>query len=230
MRKDLFPRAGSGPGLRETSGQAIVEFLFCLITFLFVFLGTLQLALCLNAYSIVRYAAFNAARSAIVHGANHGKMLEAARVSLLGIFPRHGRASTVRGMTENYLSSLAVDQSRYWQGLSGKAITEVSLIPAHGVRVGEVVSFDDPKSAEKGVVTVRVEHQYELVVPLANAIIYKILHMVSDGDTKARTLDDVARLAAEDKKHEDPWRDSGYRIPLVAYYTMRMQSDYRWGR
>ena len=77
---------------QDEKGQALAEFVIVVITLLFTILGVIQLALALNAYSLVRYAAYNAARAASVHSGSQEKMEDAARISLLAIFPRHGRA------------------------------------------------------------------------------------------------------------------------------------------
>ena len=68
--------------LDSEQGQGMVEFVIIAITMLFTILGVLQMALVLNAYTLVRYAAYNAARAGIVHGGNLDQMKEAERISL----------------------------------------------------------------------------------------------------------------------------------------------------
>ena len=53
---------------RDQTGQAMVEFVIAAITFLFTILGVIQLALVLNARTMVQYSAYNAARAGVVHG------------------------------------------------------------------------------------------------------------------------------------------------------------------
>ncbi len=210
----------------NSDGQAMVEFLFVAITFLFTILGVIQLAMCLNAYALVRYAAYNAARAAVVHGADEDKMLDAARISLLAVFPRHGRADTGLGMTENYLGALATDELPIFSYYL-EPITEVSIVD--NFNASGVITFDDPEDFDKAFLTVQVVHRYELVIPLVNRIIFFIYKLWrEEGGRSGR---DLLQASAE----TDRLRRSGdfqgieYRIPLVAHYTMRLHSDYEAG-
>ena len=211
----------------DQGGQAMVEFVLSVITFLFCVLGVIQLALCLNAYTLVRYAAYNAARAGIVHEANLGRMREAARQSLLAVYPRHGRADHQRGITENYLGALATDQTPL--PLYGfRAITDVRILNVSDLESESVITFDDPASAPRGLLTAEVTHHYELVVPLVNRIIY-FLHRrwLGSQKTAAWGSDSVDKLAAvtDKQRRNGNLSDIEFRIPIVAHYTMRMQSD-----
>jgi len=257
MKRFRFRQCSTRRGDTER-GQAMVELLFVSITFLFVILGVIQLAMCLNAYALVRYAAYNSARAAIVHGADQDKMEEAARLSLLAIFPTHGRADHPRGMTENYLgakipspSSLftkSVDQDSILTFLTTKyffrPITEVKIIDNNSAE-GSVVTFDDAADSEKGVITVQVSHLYELVIPLVNRIIFYLhkrisgfdpLDFVESGldnpiqylleDVSDLTLDHLALRTHRKRLSGGTLSGVNYRIPIVAHYTMRLQSDW----
>lgn len=200
----------------------MVEFVIVAMTLLFILLGTLQLALLLNAQMLVRYAAFNAARTAIVTGGDRLKMLDAARMSLLPVFPNHGRALTPLGWEENYLGALRVDQQTNWLGANGVAITSVSI---ENVKKGEVITFDDPGSGTVKPITVQVTHQYELVIPIVNAAIVKARELFAAGKSPG-TPDELVKRSAESArrlKAKPLW--SGYRVPLTATYTMHPQSD-----
>jgi len=201
-------------------GQAMVEFVLISITFLFVILGVIQLAMCLNAYSMVRYAAYNAARAAVVHGGDQDMMHEAARVSLLATFPTHGRADHRRGLMENYLGAVATDNNPLLTYFF-EPITRVRIVSDQN----STVTFDDPAQASEGLVTVEVRHLYELVIPLVNRIIFRVYEMYRGGGYDGRTLN---RLSAETNvaRRTGSYQDIEYRIPLVAHYTMRLQSDY----
>ena len=222
----FFPAKRSSPKAEQAEeGQAMVEFLFVAITFLFVILGVIQLALALNAYSLVRYAAYNAARAGIVHGGDSEQMHEAARISLLAMFPVHGRADHRRGMVDNYLASLDTDSDA---ALSyyGEPITEVKILDTHGLGSGAVVTFDDPFEGPNATITVQVRHLYELVIPLVNRIVFYAYtswrEIGSQGDESLMAL---SRITNE-RRREGDFKDIEYRIPLVAHYTMRLQSDY----
>jgi len=223
------------------SGQAMVEFVFIAITFLFVILGTIQLALILNAYALTRYAAYNAARAAIVHGGDPEKMKDAARLSLVSVFPRHGRADHVLGLTENYLAAKATDDDESYYNYTiqvngstvnrSKKITEVKILNNRGVESGEVVTFDDPAEGQKGLITVEVTHHYQMVMPLVNRILFFVYNrFISQKEDGAGGYagETLMKLSAD----TDKMRRSGgmgnteYRFPLTAHYTMRLQSDY----
>jgi len=206
-------------------GQAIVELLLIAITFLFTILGVIQLALALNAYHLVRYAAYNAARAGVVHGGDLEKMQEAARISLLPVFPRHGRADHIRGLTENYLAATATDQLPVFSFFNDP-ITEVKILNKDDLSCGEVITFDDSSDAEKALLTIQVVHRYELVIPLVNRIVFQ-LYQAWHGGSSA-TSDSLDKLARDThvKRTAGEYRDIEYRIPLVAHYTMRMQSDF----
>lgn len=221
-------RVPSGDGSSDESGQALVEFLFSIITFLFLVLGVIQLALILNAYTLVRYAAYNAARAGIVHSADLDKMREAARISLVSIFPRHGRADHVRGITENYLGARFTDQNNLDD--FDKPITEVSILSNNSAVggsgfSGSIMTFDDPAQAENAVITVQVIHHYEMVVPLVNRILYFLYFKFTDDAYEGEDIDQLA--AKTDRLRRDgELEDIEFRFPLTAHYTMRMQSDY----
>ena len=220
---------------RGQSGQAMVEFVFVAITFLFVILGIIQLALVLNAYALTRYAAYNAARAAIVHGGDLEKMKDAARISLISVFPKHGRADHLKGVTENYLAAKATDDDSnyytYTVRINGanvtrsEKITEVSILDNRGVGSGEVVTFDDPAQADKGLITVQVIHRYELVIPLVNRILFVVYQrFVAGVGYNNETLDNLSQET--DRMRRSGGLSGEYRYPLVAHYTMRLQSDY----
>ena len=211
---------------KDSDGQAMVEFLFVAITFLFTILGVIQLAMCLNAYALVRYAAYNAARAAVVHGADEDKMLEAARVSLLAVFPRHGRADTGLGMTQNYIAALATDELPIFSYYL-EPITEVSIVD--NFNASGVITFDDPEDFDKAFLTVQVVHRYELVIPLVNRIIFFIYKLWrEEGGRSGR---DLLQASAETDRlrRTGDFQNIEYRIPLVAHYTMRLHTDYEAG-
>ena len=208
----------------DQAGQAIVEFLFVAITFLFCTLGIIQLAMVLNAYSLVRYAAYNAARAAIVHGGNHDTMQEAARLSLVATFPKHGRADHRRGFDDNYTAAQASDTIP-GRTYFNKPITSVQILDS-GIPCGTVVAFDDPRDADRALITVQVVHQYQLVIPLVNRLTFWLWWKLESGGTYGgESLDKVAQVT-DRMRRSGEFTTADYRIPLVAHYTMRMQSDY----
>lgn len=216
-KKNLFSRDSKG------KGQAMVEFVFVSITFLFTILGVLQLAMCLNAYSLVRYAAYNAARAAIVHGCDQEKMNEAARLSLVATFPKHGRADHVRGFMDNYLAARATDQRALFTVFEGP-ITEVKVI--NGGIPEDVTTFDDPVDSDQSIITVQVVHNYELVIPLVNRILYYVYTLWRLGVGYGGESLDYLSARTDALRRTPVLGGIEYRIPIVAHYTMRLQSDY----
>lgn len=227
---NLFPKLTKGK-----DGQAMVEFCLVCITFLFSVMGVIQLAMCLNAYSMVRYAAYNAARAGIVHSGDHEKMHEAARLSLVALFPHHGRADHARGFIDNYMAAKATDQlpgiMTYYFFKKGsltepETITTVKVLNNNGMSSGETVTFDDPFDANKGTLTVQVEHLYELVIPLVNRILfYAYTRWRETGSAGTETLERMSSKTDKRRRTGD-FKDIEYRIPILAHYTMRLQSDY----
>ncbi len=205
----------------------MVEFTLIAITFLFVILGVIQLAMVLNAATLVQYAAYNAARAGSVHGGDLEKMTEAARVSLLAVFPRHGRADQVRGMTENYLASLATDQEPFDYTYFHTPITTVKILNNQNLPCGTVVTFDDPKTADKAYLTVQVVHQYQLVIPLVNRMLFWVYERFKLGEGyTGHSLDYISKETDKMRRVSGQYKEIEYRIPLVAHYTIRLQSDY----
>jgi len=215
----------SRKSVNNESGQAMAEFVIIAITMMFTILGVLQLALVLNAYTLVRYAAYNAARSAIVHGGNQDRMDEAARLSLLGTFPSHGRADTPRGFMENYEGAKATD-SLTTLAFFGDPITKVEIVHKEGIGCGQVVTFDDPVDTPDATVTVKVTHYYEMVIPLVNRMLFYVYSQIRSGvGYQNETVNQVAGIT-DGKRRTGNFRDIEYRIPLIAAYTMKLQSDF----
>jgi hypothetical protein len=237
QKKKRFSRTNKPEG-----GQAIAEFLLVSITFLFVILGLIQMAMVLNAYALVRYAAYNAARAAVVHQADEDKMRDAARISLLPVFPRHGRADHILGFTENYQGALATDNNpvffTFIMSAEGnflpvaEPITEVKILPRPGRNTGDVVTFDDPVDFDQALITVQVVHNYEMVVPLVNRILFFVTNLFRSkklglgSGYEGQTLERLSTVTDRLRRGADTYANTEYRIPLVAHYTMRMQSDF----
>lgn len=211
--------------LAAEDGQAIAEFTLIAITFFFVLLGVIQLAMMLNAYSLVRYAAYNAARAAVVHGGDPQKMEQAARFSLLAVFPRHGRADHRRGFTENYLAAELTDSYGYLTH-RGTPITQVQLLTSEFVGCDQIITFDDPKDSDNAQVTAQVVHQYEMVIPLVNRMVYWLWDKMDQGGSYEGENLNFISANVDRRRRSGDFRDIEYRIPLVAHYTMRLQSDY----
>jgi hypothetical protein len=154
---------------------------------------------------------------------------------LLSVFPSHGRADHIKGLTENYLAAKATDDDTnyYTYTVNGitrsEKITEVKILDNRGVDNGEVVTFDDPTQAPKALITVEVTHRYQMVIPLVNRILFFIYHKFIERKSGGVGYngESLMYLSNEtDKLRRSGGLEGEYRYPLVAHYTMRLQSDY----
>lgn len=72
----------------QTSGQAMTEFVIVFPVLFLMFLVIIQTALLMTAKQVVEYAAFSAARSAIVYDGNKKKNKRAADIACIAISPK----------------------------------------------------------------------------------------------------------------------------------------------
>ena len=179
-------------------GQAVLEFLIMIPFALVIILGAIQLTLIFNAHTMMKLAAFNAARAAIVaHGpkpedpATVAEGLSAAstsaKLTLLPVIPAfHGLTASLasaqtliaNGVDANSLAT----GSPAVRGLFelGAAIRVEFLNrddPTNAAAVGSWpnrIDFDDPNRPDDNVIKVRVTWDYPLVIPYINRILTAI--------------------------------------------------------
>lgn len=185
-----------GGGIRRgrPRGQAVLEFLIMIPFALVVILGAIQIGLIFNAHSMLKLAAFNAARAAIV--AQGAKPEDPATVddakrtaffaavfTLIPVIPAlHGTEVSLGGIQR------IVQNARFNANDLGSAaaLVELAMIkveflkPTDGIKAGAIgnwpnrIDFDDPARAADNLVKVRVHWDYPLVIPYINRILAAI--------------------------------------------------------
>lgn len=185
-----------GGGIRRgrPRGQAVLEFLIMIPFALVVILGAIQIALIFNAHSMLKLAAFNAARAAIVAqgpkpedpaSINDAKKTAffAAVFTLIPVIPAlHGTEVSLGGI-QKIVSNASFDAKNLG---STAALIELAMIkveflkPTDGIKAGAIgnwpnrIDFDDPARAADNLVKVRVHWDYPLVIPYINRILAAI--------------------------------------------------------
>lgn len=163
--------------LKAHSGQAMVEFAVAAPLFLFMALLTIQMTLLLQAKFLVNYAVYCSARAGIVSGGDRERMEEAAAIALSPLAVGLGGAD---------LHRRAERQKEAFGSGNRLEVFAPSAASSPG----------NGKERESGILYVRLTHEYELNVPLANAFLASV------------------------------WKGAkGLHVPLTAEASMRMQND-----
>ncbi len=176
-------------GSREESGQALVEAAFVLPMMLFLILCILQLTLLQQARIMVEYAAFNAARTGIVHNMNNGvdgsdpspgaaTMRNAAVYSIL---PAWGRTDSLPALTATLAAYEVADVPMRAAGIPQIKVTVLSpskaAFAAYGQHLNQQeLDFDDmrPAVTPSTLLSIQVRYLFELRVPFADKMIRAI--------------------------------------------------------
>ncbi|WP_224247847.1 TadE/TadG family type IV pilus assembly protein [Hyalangium gracile] len=224
-------------------GQATVEAAISLPLTLFLFLGTLQLFLLLQAQALTGYAAFRAVRTGSVKYGDCEAMTHAAIASLLPSFARTDSAvalgTSFRLHRENRFTPAADS------GHSGSIVWIARERPlASEIRADEERSFDDPARYSSVTDVTRLEARlvfwYPMRVPFANWVLSRMFlaqlglrdfvavdplvpaHDARWGATRPVTLE--ASIREEMLRRADRRQ---YAFPLQATYAMRMMTPPR---
>jgi hypothetical protein len=168
--------------------QTLAEFLFAIPPLLLLGLGLIQLGLYINAHQAVKLAAFKAARSFIVNNnlIETSKALEkatnAAAMSLVTISPK----SSLLGALGATISSIKSAEAKKLQSLylfKYKAdlnkVATASEKYSYSKKHTKIAIIDPPilSNIKRGSkVTLKVDYDFNLSVPLAGNIFYKILN------------------------------------------------------
>jgi hypothetical protein len=156
--------------LKDQSGQAMVEFALVFPVLFLLILLIIQTAFVCVAKQMVNYAAFCAARSAMVwcgeEDAKSETVLDKAkRAAYIACIPISPKLSVSGFSLPSPLDDVANYGSRYvWSSIA----TEVKFIGDDG----KELSGEDAKVGVGEDVTVEVVHNYSMQIPIINKIIY----------------------------------------------------------
>jgi hypothetical protein len=230
-------------------GQALVETAIVMPLFVFLLLGTIQLALMHQAHMLTTYAAYKAVRAGSLSHADHDIMTNAATAALLPMisWQRNGvekimPVSSATKYVEKMLAvrALALADAPVEVTICGPVKKNVrsttGIDPVAKRNTGEV-QFDAPMQIDKSdwlsfdrtKLRIEVTFNYRMPIPFANMIIYQIARGQENADLML-----ITRLGDKGlhKLHEARLRYDamaraglGYTLPIRASYTMRMMSD-----
>ena len=204
------------------SGQSIVEFVIVFPVLFLLFLTILQVALLLNARHLVHYAAFYAARAAIVwqpakvsQKIKDDKIKRAAVIACLPISPK----------------------------ISG--IIPAGIPPSLGNTIGALERFAisnaltsvDVQQQPAGDITAEVTHYYAMRVPIINKIFFELLLKGKVPADLRKALDVLGtlvnrtsvsrRLPWEALKSEIPGNAPFYPLTIKARSTLTIEKEFR---
>lgn len=144
----------------RSSGQAMVEFLLAFPLVLIVVLAIIQLSILAQTRLFVEYAAFNAARVAIVQPDNPNDINEAAKLSMTPVSPRMNVMAglpVIAGSLENIAD------------MFGDAGT-ILLRYAYARQFTDAKIVTNPKQSDDDI-TVHVDYLAMLSIPIVNRLI-----------------------------------------------------------
>jgi hypothetical protein len=194
----------------------MVETAITMPLFVFIILGSLQLALAHQARLMAKYAAFKAARAGALHHAKKGHMERAAAAVLAPTisYSSGGKDFFVKtkDAMEYAVKAPLIALNKSWfpalpivevticspttsPNASGKGMTS-SQSPSSGKASGQVVGFDLPDTQLyddyngflKTQLAIQVEYNYRMPIPFANMMIYHIFN-----GTEGRGLQEITR-------------------------------------
>lgn len=238
-------RRSCAPSKRQ-SGQAAVEAAIVMPLFVFLILGTLQLALAHQARLLTKYAAYRAVRAGAIFNGSVDKMEESALAVLLPMISHEGASATLKPIdspTRFATKYLMNKLNRMPELPTFKDVEVVICNPTKGmltgVRNGEV-DFDDPAHAsggswrafEKTKLAVQVTFNYRMPIPFANAVISAIFRAQQlpyslrlARDRTQANQDRMAKALAGTAYLGPLAAMKVYALPIRATYAMRMQSN-----
>lgn len=239
------PRGTGWLKLRNDAGQAAVEAAIVMPLFVFLLLGTLQLALAHQARLMTKYAAYRAVRAGSLYNGRVDKMESAALSVLLPMISHEGFSKTFKPIdgparfAQKYLMN---KMNKMPEDGMTKDVEVVICNPTTDMLTGAVgneIDFDDPKLAsggdwkasEKTKLAVQVTFNYRMPIPFANAVISAIY--------RAKQIPYALRMGKDDGKNDNLDRmgkavgstldllamQNAYVLPIRASYAMRMQSN-----
>ncbi len=224
----------------STGGQAAVETAIVAPAMVFLLLGILQLTLAQQARLQLDYAAFAAARSGAVWNMDPKRM---TRTALAALLPTLSRVDDPARL-ERALRDLDRAQRAFAPAGLPERLKISVLRPTLADFAGkEELDFDAPENLDPARMQLRVVYAYELSIPFANVLIWDAWYAVRLGRTLPAwrigppalagvRVPPAALPCAPDGLGSDGLealalvaRRGRYLLPLVATYTIRMQSN-----
>ena len=233
------------------SGQAAVETALVMPLFVFLVLGTLQLALLHQARLLTKYAAYKAARAGVVGNAGWNEMDNAA---LAVVMPM---ASSGEGGAERvFRAETPAQWGKSWKKIkdnrqhlpipyvvSRTCNPTLAQVIAAGIDPNNGVDFDDPRTLGGGSwsefnvtrLQVQVTFFYRMPIPFANAILWQMARGAEHDEsvrmlrmTPGKVRDGVNPNGGQRTIEKQPIQERAdaheYIIPIRASWGMRMQS------
>lgn len=247
----IVPARHRRSGSNRESGQAAVEAALTIPLFMFVLLGTLQLALMHQARLLTKYAAYKAVRVGALTSVDMGRMERAALAVLLPTI-RRPFSPVVHKTTSGVEFS------------TGFAQVMPNLMPEGGIKYveirvcsptkellggGDEFDFDDEnktgstsarqsgsmqqqgwKDFDRGRLSIQVTYNYRMIIPFADMMLYYI----ATGQERADLMwtfrlgkqdPQVQQQAQLASKYNTMASQGLYVLPIRANYLMRMQSS-----
>lgn len=183
----------------DLRGQAMVETAIVAPMFVFMILGLLQLTLILQARSMLKYAAYRAARTGAMHNACKKKMVESALGALVPVIAMGDSLLRSRDAAEYGLSFAKVKWNHYLGTLPIIDLKVCGPLKAwfndgNTYKNDDEIDFDDPRNLspanvpaspgatnntrflrgfERTKLKVQIRYNYKLIIPFANAIYFR---------------------------------------------------------
>jgi TadE-like protein len=233
-------------------GQAAVETALALPLFVFVLLGTLQLALMHQARLMAKYAAYKAARAGAITSVDMTRMERAALAVLVPIIKANTAVFKASDRTE-YLQSLPLVLPNIMPDCGLKYVEITVCTPNKSLLggAGGEVDFDSETAAgtelgrkskgdmteqgwkdfDRGRLAIQLTFNYRMPIPFADMMLYYIaIGQESTGVLTTFRLgktDSVlaAKRAAQAAKYSIAAAAGQYVLPIRTGYVMRMQSN-----
>lgn len=210
VRTRLVPAKTVGATSSRDRGQAAVEAALTLPLFMFVLLGTLQLALMHQARLLTKYAAYKAVRVGAMTSADMAKMERAALAVLVPTISNPGRANGGRVVNNisgggDFASAFSQMSQNVMLDAAGMKYVEITICSPTKELLGGGDEHDfDSESAtgsasgrqagpmqregwrefDRGRLAIQVTYNYRMIIPFADMMLY----LIATGQEKADLL------------------------------------------
>jgi hypothetical protein len=197
------------------SGQAAVETALTLPLVIFLFLGTLQLFMMLQARIMTQYAAFRATRAGSVNNGNCERMMHAAIAALLPTMERTNTPASLAKAFENHAGNTLAPLP----GFSGDMIW---LIRERPISPGDDLNFDQGTDQPMRL-EVRLVYWYPMRIPFANWVMTKMFraHFAIQDFTTSNPL-----IMAEKNANWTTSNNTTMEAQILGEYTSRSANEF----